>query len=189
MIQCIYWKLNFFFFISFQEIKYNCESYLWKLYFSTSFSACLKILSGERNVKSHFINQMSLSLTNTLSRKVLSLPFWLLFSFIRYSFPCLEWAAWFRSALQCSTACTSSTTQDWSWSAWPQRNTLSPPQSSTWTWSHSSCACWNSVENAKDAMIRLKTGFLLDQIITPMKFILNDLEKHILLYRHNPLWL
>lgn len=128
---------------------------------------------------------MSLSLTNTLSRKVLSLPFWLFFSFIRYSFPCLEWAAWFRLALQCSTACISSTTQDWSWSAWPQRNTSSPPQSSTWTWSHSSCACWNSVENAKDAMIRLKTGFLLDQIITPMKFILNDLEKHILLYRHN----
>lgn len=187
MIQCIYWKLNLLFFISFQEIKY--KSFLWKLYFSTSFSACLKILSRERNVKSHFINQMLLSLTNTLSRKVLSLPFWLFFSFIRYSFPCLEWAAWFRLALQCSTACISSTTQDWSWSAWPQRNTLLPRQSSTWTWSHSSCACWNSVENAKDATIRLKTGFLLDQIITPMKFILNDLEKHILLYRHNPLWL
>lgn len=78
---------------------------------------------------------------------------------IRFSFPCLEWAAWFQSALQCSTACTSSTTRDWSWNAWPPRNTSSPPQSSTWTWLHSSCACWNSAENAKDATIRLKTVF------------------------------
>lgn len=55
----------------------------------TSFSACLKMLSlcSERNVKSHFINQMSLSLTNTLSRKVFEFTLLVIFFFYQIFFP------------------------------------------------------------------------------------------------------